>query len=298
MRARPESYTTTRIETSAGATPLGSGSGFVYQIASAYFLVTNWHVVTGRNPITLEPISKNGLCPDRLSFHVTVRYLQSTAESGSTVHKIHFRPIEIDLAQHTESDAIWWEGVGEGYIDDIAVVPLERFIPELADEATDLWALSGGQVALVNADSDQAYAVNMLPEVSETVFVLGYPQGQSFQGVFPVWKRGSIASEPLFGTTVDGVTHASVVYVDASTNPGMSGAPVLYFGDRLWTIEGMAMEAEPQKKPILVGVYAGRDGVTSLENSMGLGRVWKASVLEGLLFQSKRRHGGSYLRRG
>ena len=33
--------------------------------------------------------------------------------------------------------------------------------------------------------------------VAAEVFILGYPEGLSMQGVMPVWKRGSIASEPL-----------------------------------------------------------------------------------------------------
>jgi len=36
------------------------------------------------------------------------------------------------------------------------------------------------------------------PRVAAEVFILGYPRGLTKQGVLPIWKRGSIASEPLF----------------------------------------------------------------------------------------------------
>lgn len=50
------------------------------------------------------------------------------------------------------------------------------------------------------------------------------------QGVFPVWKRGSIASEPLFNINL-----GPAILVDAVTRRGMSGSPVLYWAVRLQT---------------------------------------------------------------
>ena len=42
---------------------------------------------------------------------------------------------------------------------------------------------------------------------------------------------------------------------------------------------------------LLVGVYAGREGVTFEENSMALGRVWKIEVLESIFGEAVRRRG-------
>ena|SRR6266851_1718428 len=53
------------------------------------------------------------------------------------------------------------------------------------------------------------------------VFVLGYPFGLEPPG-YPVWKRGSIASEPdLVRKTYD------YLLVDTASRPGMSGGPVI-----------------------------------------------------------------------
>ena len=59
--------------------------------------------------------------------------------------------------------------------------------------------------------------------------------------VFPIWKKGSIASEPLFGAVASG---APVILVDALTKEGMSGAPVLYFGS---DVLGDALSTRPRR---------------------------------------------------
>ena len=51
------------------------------------------------------------------------------------------------------------------------------------------------------------------------VFILGYPFG-SGPPAFPVWKRGSIASEPDLVKTTNGY-----YLIDTASRPGMSGSP-------------------------------------------------------------------------
>jgi hypothetical protein len=53
------------------------------------------------------------------------------------------------------------------------------------------------------------------------VFVLGYPFGPGKTGL-PVWKRGSIASEPDLVPQVE-----NYLLVDTASRPGMSGSPVI-----------------------------------------------------------------------
>jgi hypothetical protein len=53
------------------------------------------------------------------------------------------------------------------------------------------------------------------------VFVLGYPRGISGGGRFPLWKRGSIASEPDVN-----IDNLPMMYIDTATREGMSRAPV------------------------------------------------------------------------
>jgi hypothetical protein len=50
-----------------GETLLGMASGLLYHASYSDCFVTNWHVVTGRNPDTLEPLNrKTAAIPDRL----------------------------------------------------------------------------------------------------------------------------------------------------------------------------------------------------------------------------------------
>jgi hypothetical protein len=128
------------------------------------------------------------------------------------------------------------------------------------------------------------------PPIGAEVFVLGYPRGIHPQGVFPIWKRASIASEPQDSIVLSGQEYKSVLYVDAMTKAGMSGSPVVFLakpGDRLYTDEGMPITCD-SPRTLLVGVYAGRDGITQEEYELAVGRVWKTEALEELIFSHKK----------
>src|SRR6478672_9371274 len=97
------------------------------------------------------------------------------------------------------------------------------------------------------------------------VFILGYPFGAKPPGL-PVWKRGSIASEP------DLVRQTTGFYlIDTASRPGMSGSPVIL---RSWTSpDGRARE--PLNR--LIGVYSGRLGADVAEAQIGM--VWHESFI-------------------
>ncbi len=116
--------------------------------------------------------------------------------------------------------------------------------------------------------------------VGGEVFILGYPLGLSNQGVMPVWKRGSVASEPWYNI----VGNAPVFYVDATTRAGMSGSPVLAVGAKIISSNGNVVAELSARHPWLLGVYAGRDGSMPDELDMALGRVWKHDLLNSIFF--------------
>jgi hypothetical protein len=89
-------------------------------------------------------------------------------------------------------------------------------------------------VALVNLGqylSDTGiYHVNELATANEmavtiggNIFILGYPLGFSHFIDTPIWKRGSIASEPHLETP----NTQNRIIVDATARKGMSGSPVI-----------------------------------------------------------------------
>ncbi len=119
------------------------------------------------------------------------------------------------------------------------------------------------------------------PRVAAEVFILGYPKGLTKQGVLPVWKKGSVASEPLFNVMDD----APAFFVDAVTRDGMSGSPVIYFGDDITDQFGRTRDLDRRGEAWLIGVYGGREGVTAEEIDMALGRVWHRRLLDEIFFQ-------------
>jgi hypothetical protein len=108
--------------------------------------------------------------------------------------------------------------------------------------------------------------------VGMDVFVIGYPYGLS-AAELPVWKRGSIASEPE-------VTDEAQQYVliDTASRPGMSGSPVIRrtYGSHLMS-SGSSTMGDPLKTKF-IGVYSGR--LTSKDPlDAQLGMMWSAKLL-------------------
>jgi hypothetical protein len=71
--------------------------------------------------------------------------------------------------------------------------------------------------------NDLATEHDMAVQIGNEVFILGYPLRFRHFIETPIWKRGSIASEPNVETMESG----SRVIIDATTRQGMSGAPVI-----------------------------------------------------------------------
>jgi hypothetical protein len=99
------------------------------------------------------------------------------------------------------------------------------------------------------------YPINLITSkplrirVGMEVFILGYPFGAS-PPAFPVWKRGTIASEPDLARLTQGY-----YLVDTASRPGMSGAPVIL---RSWTndfIEGGMRALSDNPATNLIGLF-------------------------------------------
>ena len=94
--------------------------------------------------------------------------------------------------------------------------------------------------------------------VTDDVFVIGYPLvlsgSRSDRGAMPIYKRGSIASEPLLD--YDG---RPCVLIDCRTFSGMSGSPVVVAHSGIWHPEGkMTLDSVIGTVENLLGVYVGR----------------------------------------
>jgi hypothetical protein len=98
-------------------------------------------------------------------------------------------------------------------------------------------------------------------EVGHTCFIIGFPEGLMDRPqkdlILPIWKIGHLASEPLFFFNKE-----PVVLIDATTRPGMSGAPVFVTNNRRY-----------ERRNRLVGIYTGRTSELS-----DIGRVLVPAV--------------------
>src|SRR6478609_2517698 len=71
----PWNYAVTFLALRYGDQQLATGSGFFWGHGRKTFLVTNWHNLAGRDPVTRQPISSVAGVPDRVLFSA---YKQTT----------------------------------------------------------------------------------------------------------------------------------------------------------------------------------------------------------------------------
>src|SRR2546426_10293332 len=66
IRIDPLSCCSLRLEMLTDSKSLGKATGFTVQDGNAWFLITNWHVLSGRNPETNQPCHPSAGLPDKV----------------------------------------------------------------------------------------------------------------------------------------------------------------------------------------------------------------------------------------
>lgn len=241
-------------------TEIAIGTAFFYLYKGKSYLVTNWHNVTGREPDTLKCKSLQAVIPDRL--HIKIPY-SIKHESGPK--QIQWRT-RILLLYEDDGDSpvmpVWYEHPVHRQIVDVVAIPLSGI------EDTGIRAANEPMLGLEN--------IRLLPGLD--VFVLGFPRGISGGGNFPIWKRGSIASEPDFD--IDGLPK---IFIDTATREGMSGAPVYAQQIGYWMPEGATNQNEAVigEGRRFLGIYSGRIGDDPFRAQLGI--IWKPSAIEEII---------------
>lgn len=222
--------------------PLGHATAFIWREHDINFLITNWHVIAGKNPITGELLDKTG---GRRPNNIKLFGFHSDNISNRFVKTFDF---------YLNGKPQWYEH------------PIHR-------EKVDVIA-----VALAPTDEFKVFPVNnfnisdLKIDIGGDVFALGYPFKPRKENFWlPVWKRGSIATEPDIDQDA-----LPFLYVDSATRNGMSGSPVIIKN------QGIGISS---KNDILlgdtgfsfVGIFSGR--LTGEESEIQLSRVWKSKVI-------------------
>lgn len=226
-----------------GGERIATGTGFIRQRKGERFLITAWHNLSGREPATLRPKHRQGALPNYATiegFNITIRCpLYYDDDPNDEVHC---------------QRCFWQHPLGPTL--DVAVLRIsssssaglpidESFFDPQQNEQSPLW-------------------------VTKSCIVIGFPLGlvdRSQAGhLLPIYKGAQIASEPY----VD-FQGRPIVVIDATTRPGMSGAPV--FAQEL-TYRGQYTAGR------FLGVYTGRFRDSEGAEDSALGFVFKPRVID------------------
>lgn len=283
----PLSLATTYIETyyisaDNGELKLRSyATGFFLRGAVKVYLVTNWHVVSGLNPANPATIEGNNPPPNYMK--ITVRSKEDSL-------------VELTLPLYDEQMRPLWREHIQRYSVDMVVYLLPLSLAECF-HLVDISTVTFGK------DIDVS--------IAKDVFLLGYPFtqqemkssfGEHTPYYLPLWKRGTIASEPSIRLS------EKVILIDALSRPGMSGAPVLVSEEhevlrlvganaKIWrdledgassalaaisALDTSQMSGGLEKRFKLLGVYSGVIGNTRL-GQIALGKCWHVDALHELI---------------
>lgn len=234
------------LEMRFNETPISTGTGFTWKDEESHFLITNWHNLSGRNPSSGTHISPTTAEPNNVLVHWNKK-----DQLGERI--VTSVPLLDD-----DGIPIWWVHPQLGSSVDVAALHIK------------------------NIDQADMYPINrmmsheLLVQAGSEVFVLGYPYGLGQCG-FPIWKRGSIASEPQLVTD-----QQPYVLIDTASRPGMSGAPVLRrsWGHHFYEDGNWSMGDNYQTR--FIGIYSGRILAADPLDAQ-LGMMWPAFYIDEII---------------
>ncbi|MCF7917164.1 MAG: serine protease [Candidatus Omnitrophica bacterium] len=226
-----------------GESFLGTATGFIVKHDDTNYLITNWHVLSGRNPGTNEVIHSTGAAPrEVLIWH-----------HGETLGQWKLKSEQL----YNESGEKRWIEHDLGRNIDIVALPLKNLPNDVKIYPFDL--------SLVNS--------NIQTEMAMTVSIIGFPHGLAAGGRFPIWKTGHIASEPRLD-----FEGKPVFLIDATTRAGMSGSPVIIRSKGTYRNRKGDRVISSGFITRFLGVYSGR-----LSGDTEIGYVWKPHLIEEIL---------------
>lgn len=252
---------------------LATGTGFIYKCKNKFYLITNWHNVTGLNPLTKANLATHGGIPDVITLTLMIND-----------KPLQWENFTINLYDNNKAD--WY--VHPIHKEKIDVIAIEIEMPENFN----------GMIKPINEIS---YNDDFELEIADDIFVLGYPLSITGGGFFPIWKRGSVATEP--DIDYEGLPK---FLIDTATKKGMSGSPVIFRRNGLHNkIENrISLDTVIGVIQDFVGIYSGRIAsninanttkcncpkcdcidckVVNYDFDSQLGIVWKKEVIEEII---------------
>ena len=158
----PFSLTTIPLEQCANGLTLGNATGFIWKRREQHYLITNWHVVTGRNARTGNLEMK--VQPDVLKMPLNTRI----RDFGKQTYELRIRD--------ADNNPLWYVYPGRQRGCDVVAVRL----PIRGDDPV----VNMYPINLLRSEADLAIRIGM------DVYILGYPFGNQPPG-FPVWSAAA-----------------------------------------------------------------------------------------------------------
>jgi hypothetical protein len=230
------------IEPMFNGQELSKATGFITSTKYGHFLITNRHVVTGRDQNTDKCLSKSAAIPNELAIsHNRKDHL------GQWIK--HIEPLVDE-----NDNKLWFEHPTLGKSADFIALKITK------NDDVEFIEYDLG----VN-DPKIAY------QVTDKVSVVGFPFGIKTADGFAVWATGTVATEPE-------IDHGNspIFLIDCRSREGQSGSPVLAFrsgSETVW-LENNSMIANGQPMSRFLGIYCGR-----VNKDSDLGVVWKSKAL-------------------
>ena len=242
---------------------LSTATCFIYEVDNQNYLVTNLHVVKGRNPATKKVIASSGAIPNimKIAFYIE----KNGVTAGTTQIVVNLYD---NRRNPLEDKPNWYQAMPDTLID-IAVIKIE--LPK---------EVCFNPINKVYLDYNEHTNI----QIADPVFVVGYPRGIDVDGL-PIWKKASIASEP----DID-VGDLPKILIDTATREGMSGSPVIYYEKRAVILIDNADNTLKHSDRFFkfLGVYSGRIlGEDELASQLGV--VWKSTIIDKIIENTKTR---------
>ena len=269
---------------------LSTGSGFFYELNNTWFLVTNWHNLSGKNFLNKRPLMQTRRFPT----HIKVK-LSSYKIPGILLPENSFTTVAQDVAIYEDNQPLWFDHPTLGSFCDVVALPMER--PQSCPE-------------FMHNAANRISSTRIPVEPGCAVFIIGFPRSISVGFGLPLWKSGYIASEPYYDVTIGGETseigglqngtELPAFFIDSQTREGMSGSPVfaLYIGPwdmsnpynpidmsepGFWNRNDVALSGRGME---FIGCYSGRVGTN--EEGAALGLCWREDVIKEVCSGKKR----------
>jgi hypothetical protein len=247
---RKPSYMSLVVMPLVRGSSLSGATGFIATHAGRAYLVTNWHVVSGRHPETNKTLLASAAIPDELA----VLHLQSSGAELSWAWRN-------ERLYDDDGSPLWLEHPHHGQGVDVIALPLAD-TEELELHPYDV---TDPASSIAHGPSDQAS-------------IIGFPFGRTGGGALGIWVQGTIATEPS-------VDHDELpqLLIDSRTRPGQSGSPVILYRPNGYTTENGSIVNNGVPALQFLGVYSGR-----IHEQSDLGKVWKAVALRDILAAGER----------